>query len=206
MRTQNVLWILILVGLAWGAHLWWRAGHWGIVNAPPRPGPIIALGDSLTAGNGAPEGGAWPEVLARRLGRPVINRGVAGDTVGDAAERLERDVLSRDPAIVIVLLGGNDMLRQLDLDRSLERLEQMVRRIQAGGSMVVVVGLKGLSPVGGVGGRYKDLARRTGGLYVPDILDDIFGRSGRMADTIHPNGQGHAIMAERIAEALEPFL
>jgi lysophospholipase L1-like esterase len=72
--------------------------------------------------------------------------------------------------------------------------------------MVVLAGLKGLSPIGGAGGRYKDLARKTGCVYVPDILDGIFGKPGLMSDSIHPNAQGYALVGERIAKALEPYV
>ncbi len=177
-----------------------------LVNAPPPAGPIVAFGDSLTAGAGAGRNEAYPEVLARLIGRPVINRGVGGDTIESAAGRVERDVLAEGPGVVIVLLGGNDILRRLDLDRSFDELERVVRRIQASGAMVVLVGLRPFSPVGGVGGRYSALARRTGCVYVDDILDGIFANPRMMADQIHPNAAGYALMAERIAEALRPHL
>ena len=63
------------------------------------------------------------------------------------------DVLSRHPSIVIVLLGGNDMLRRLDLDESFKLLEADVQRLQRDGAMVVLVGIRDLPLMGdGMGG------------------------------------------------------
>ncbi len=83
-----------------------------ITNFPPRNGPIIAFGDSLTAGVGASMGQSFPSQLARRADVSIVNAGISGDTTRDALERLERDVLERDPSVVIVWLGGNDILQR----------------------------------------------------------------------------------------------
>jgi acyl-CoA thioesterase I len=177
-----------------------------VVNAPPRPGPIVALGDSLTQGVGAPSNQSYPDQLAAMLGRPVINAGVGGDTVAQAAERVDRDVLTCRPAIVIVLLGGNDLLHQDGLDQAFAALEQVIRRIQGQGAMVVLVGISDLMLAGGLEGRYKKVAEQTGALYVPNILGGIFTRRSLMSDQVHPNAQGYRRMAQKIAKALAPYL
>jgi len=176
-----------------------------VVNAPPRPGPIVALGDSLTAGEGAAPGQAYPDQLARMIGRPVINCGQSGNTVAEAAQRLDPDVLPQHPAVAIVLLGGNDLLRQLDLNQSFATLATIVRRLQDQGAMVVLVGLK-TTPWGGVGARYEALARASGCVYIPNILGGVMLHSRLMADQIHPNGDGYRLVAQRVAAALKPYL
>ena len=194
---------LVLVG----AGAWWgfnRSPH--VRNAPPAVGPIVALGDSLTFGIGAGAEQGYVDRLQKLLRRPIINSGVPADTIADGARRLEADVLAHRPTIVIVCLGGNDLIQRLDPDRSFKTLADVVRRIQDRGAMVVLVGLRGLSPIGGVGARYKRLARETESLYVPDILNGILGRRDLMADQIHPNADGYRIMADRIAKALAPYV
>lgn len=201
--------IYLCVALGAGAVWYFFFQSVPIINAPPKAGPIVAFGDSLTAGNGASAGQAYPDQLAGLIGRPVLNCGVSGNTVEEAEGRLAQDVLAQNPGIVIVLLGGNDMLQQLDLDQSFTRLEGMIRRIQGQGgqgAMVILVGLNGLSPIGGMGGRYKSLARRTGCVYVPNILGGIFANRPLMSDEIHPNDKGYRIMAERLATVLRPYL
>jgi acyl-CoA thioesterase-1 len=204
MRSPVFRWLLLLIAAGAVAYHFWPAT--AIVNARPHAGPIVAFGDSLTSGVGAPQGQAWPDVAAGLIGKPILNRGVAGNTIGDAAARLGSDVLAEKPSIVIVLLGGNDLLRQMDLDQSFAELERMVRMMQDDGALVVLVGLESIIPLQGVGRRYQRIAEATGAVYVPDILDDIFANGTRMADTIHPNADGHRIMAERIAKALKPYL
>lgn len=203
-HTKLLLILILIVGV--GVYFWWRQRPWPVVNTPPPAGPIIAFGDSLTAGVGAPEGADYPTRLSELIGRPVINRGVSRDTIGDAFMRLENDVLSEDPGIVIVLLGGNDYLQGNNLDEAFGTLDQMVAQIHSHGSMVLLVGVEGPLFMGGGGKRYRELARRRGTAYVPDILDGILGNRTLMSDQIHPNAAGYRMMAERIAEALRPYL
>jgi acyl-CoA thioesterase I len=86
-----------------------------IRNAPHGGGPIVCFGDSLTRGHGAEPEESYPAVLARLLGRDVLNRGRDGETSESALERLDEDVLSLSPSTVIITLGGNDMLRRLPI-------------------------------------------------------------------------------------------
>jgi lysophospholipase L1-like esterase len=204
-HMKRVFWALLLAVAAFAA--WWT---WGrppsLVNAPPPPGPIVAFGDSLTAGEGVSPDAAYPARLAAIVGRPVINAGRPGDTVEQAAARLDADVLAKRPAMAIVLLGGNDYLQRKSLDEAFARLEDIVHRIQASGAMVVLVGIEGFIPFDGIEGRYKALARRTGALFVPNVLDGILGDPKRMSDQVHPNAAGYQLMAERVAQAIRPWL
>jgi lysophospholipase L1-like esterase len=201
-RSTIILLLLLLAGGGW----WWTHRAAPLVNFPPPAGPIVAFGDSLTAGVGADAGKTYPDELSRLIGRPVVNAGVPGNTIADAAARLRRDVLARKPGVVIVLLGGNDLLRRTDLDDAFAALERMIRDIQSTGAMVVLVGLQGLSPIGGVAGRYKALAQGTGCPFVPDVLDGIFLNPKLMSDRVHPNAEGYRIVARRIANAVVPRL
>jgi lysophospholipase L1-like esterase len=93
-----------------------------LVVARPAPAPtVVALGDSITDGNGATPGAhaRWPDALAERLaerGVAVLNAGISGnrllrDGMGRAGlERLGRDVLAQGGVrAVVVLLGTNDI-------------------------------------------------------------------------------------------------
>ena len=81
-------------------------------NFPPATGPVIAFGDSLTAGVGATSGQDYVSELERLADITIINEGISGNTTLDALGRLERDVLSQNPSTVIVWLGGNDILNR----------------------------------------------------------------------------------------------
>jgi lysophospholipase L1-like esterase len=193
------------------AGYWFFSGpsvnSWKIVNNPPlAAGPVVAFGDSLTAGFGSGGPGRdYPAVLSGLIGREVINLGVNGDTVSRAYGRIEKlEALS--PSVVLLLLGGNDLLRRANLDESFALLGEMIRRIQSGGALVVLLGIDGLPLAAPLGKRYLETARTTGALLVPDILKDILGKGSLMADGIHPNGEGYRIMAERVAKTLKPYL
>ncbi len=209
MKKKTILAVCALAGVL--AAIWLGHRHaartWPITNATPSGSVILAFGDSLTAGQGAPPGEGYPEQLARRIGREVLNQGVNGNTTADALARLERDVIAHDPRIVIVLLGGNDILRKIPREQTFRNLEAIITRIQARGALVILVGMKG-SALLGVDYRkdYEDLARRTGCPLVPNIQQGVFGSPDLMADQIHPNARGYAKFAERIAATLEHYL
>lgn len=184
------------------------AGLWLRENRPPRAARptaganVIAFGDSLVNGRGATAGHDFVSVLSRRTGLPILNAGRSGDTTGTALERLERDVLARNPRIVIVLLGGNDFLRRVPRDETFRNLEAIVTRVRSRGAAVVLVGISVGLITDEYGDQYDALARRSSAGFVPDILDGVIGRPDRMSDPIHPNDRGHAIIADR----LEPVL
>jgi acyl-CoA thioesterase-1 len=145
-------------------------------------------------------------LLEARTGVPIVNAGRRGDTTADALARLERDVLSRDPRVVIVLLGGNDFLRRVPRDRTFAQLSLIVERIRARGAAVILAAVRLGLVVDGYGDGYDEIARRTTSVLVPDVLDGILGRADMTVDQIHPNDRGHALVADRLEPALRALL
>jgi len=180
----------------------------GCRRAPPNldsPGTaIVCLGDSITAGVGASAGHGYAEVLAERLGREVINDGVPGDTAADGLARLPQ-VLAQDPWLVIVELGGNDILRQVPIEQTEEALDAIVRQLLAARALPVLVAV-----AGPFGGRHGDLYARLGKRYrvpvVQDALRQILFDPSLKADEVHPNDLGHARLAEAVAEVVAPLV
>ena len=84
-----------------------------ITNVPSSGANVIAFGDSLIQGPGVPANSTFPAQLSRRLGVPILNKGLSGDTTATALARLDRDVLSQNPKVVVVLVGGNDILQRI---------------------------------------------------------------------------------------------
>ena len=121
-------------------------GAWYFIDIPPpvvdfpRDGQnIIAFGDSLVVGHGASPGNDFVSILSDRLDHPIINAGRNGDTTQSGLERLQVEVLSQDPRIVILLLGGNDALRRMPMDQTFSRLADMIDQIHQTGAAVVPV-------------------------------------------------------------------
>ena len=163
---------------------------------------IICFGDSLTFGTGASEGKDYPSHLSTMIGWPVINAGVPGDTTAAALQRLERDVLSRAPDVVLITLGGNDLKNGIAKDIAFKNLKRIVEAIQNQGARVIIGGLKFPLRDRGFGRAYEELADQTGAILIPNILDGIMGQRKLMSDPIHPNDNGYKMMAERFYEAM----
>ena len=167
---------------------------------------IICFGDSLTYGTGAPRNKSYPAQLSDMIGQPVINAGVPGDTTTRALERLEEDVLSQSPRIVLITLGGNDLKNGVRKDVAFRNLKTIIEAIQAEGGLVILGGVKFIILDKGYGEMYKKLTKETDIILVPNVLKGLIGKDKYMNDPIHPNGQGYTIMAERFYEAMKPYL
>jgi acyl-CoA hydrolase len=107
--------------------------------AVPRGAPVLALGDSLTAGTGADASQAYPSELARLTGWTVVNAGVPGDTSAQALARLPALLAEIRPALVILGIGGNDLLRRLPEPDLRENIRRMVSLCTTGEVQVLLL-------------------------------------------------------------------
>jgi acyl-CoA thioesterase I len=163
-------------------------------------GPIIAFGDSLIYGTGS-SGGGFVKLLEQRLGKPIENLGVPGDTTADGIERLD-EAIERRPSVVILLLGGNDYLRQVPRDETFANLATIIERLQAENIAVLLIGVRGGLIRDLFAEQFQDLADRYRTAYVHDVLDDTLGVSEYMADQVHPNDTGYGVIADRVYPVL----
>jgi acyl-CoA thioesterase-1 len=167
---------------------------------------VVFLGDSITRGYGLREEEAFPSLVAAALGIPHVNAGVSGDTTAAALARIEKDVLPHRPRITLVELGGNDYLRRVPPEQTMQNMDAIVRTLTAEGSMVVLlhvaVGVMSDPYLQG----YRAIAQRHGALLVPDIMRGILSDPGLKLDPIHPNARGQRLIAERVAAVMRPLL
>lgn len=166
---------------------------------------IICFGNSITEGIGGTSGNDYPNLLSEKLGIPVINAGLAGDTTKSALKRLKAEVLNKDPKIVIIELGGNDFLGGVETETTDKNLDQIVKEIQAQGAMVVILGIKTL-PFDKYSHIYKKIAKERRAYLMPDILKGIITKRQLMNDRIHPNDAGYQIIADRVSKVIKPLL
>lgn len=195
MRTKSVLAFIIVLALSTGVFMMLGNRDVPITNYPSSKTGIVAFGDSLFAGVGATPGNSLPEQIGRLIEEPIINLGVSGDTTADGLARID-EVLSREPKIVLISLGGNDIIRNVPKEAFYTNLEQIISRLQAEGAIVVLLGVRG--PLKNYNAEYEQLSKDYGTGLVPDILDGLVGRTQYMHDTIHPNDIGYAIIANRV--------
>ena len=166
---------------------------------------VVAFGDSITAGVGTTGDNDYVSRLADRTGVAIINASRSGDTTASALARIDSAVLARDADIVIVFLGGNDLLQGVPVQQRITNITSIVQQIRADGAAVILVGV-GSGVIDPFEGALAGIASQTSSAFVPAILDGIFGVSSLMADLIHPNNAGHAIIADRIEPALRAAL
>jgi acyl-CoA thioesterase I len=163
---------------------------------------VLCFGDSLTAGTGAEADESYPARLETILGCRVVNEGVPGDTVSGGTRRLPAALAQHRPQLVVLCLGGNDLLRAAEEDVVEEELAAMVRRCKAAGADVVLFAV----PTPGIVLRpaklYRRVARAEGVPLEEDAITEILSNHSLRADPIHPNAAGYAILAERIAAVI----
>lgn len=177
---------------------------------------IVAFGDSLTAGLGVAPQDAYPAQLQRRLDAlgyryHIVNAGVSGDTTAGGVRRVSW-ILSANPYMVILELGGNDGLRGLGIEQTRANLEAIIVRLKQAGVLTVLAGMK-LPPNYGTDyttrfeSMYRDLAARHNLPLIPFLLDGVGGdRRLNQPDGIHPTGEGYRIVTDNVLRTLEPLL
>lgn len=179
---------------------------------------IVAFGDSLTAGYGLRPEEAWPARLEAKLRQEgwsavVQNAGLSGETTTGGLRRIEW-ILRECPDLLIVALGANDGLRGLPLERTEENLLDIIEKGRTRCPAVKVV-LAGMLVPPNLGPEYtrqfRDLfprvAWRAKATLIPFLLEGVAGRPElNLPDGIHPNPEGHRIIAETVWKVLQPLL
>lgn len=169
----------------------------------PEDAVILAFGDSLTRGNGSSGGSEYPAQLQLLTGRKVINGGVPGEVSGQGLERLPALLEETHPQLMVLVHGGNDLLRRLP-DGALEaNLRAMIRLAREKGVQVVMLGVPQPALLFMSGAEiYPRVAREEGVPIDPVSLAGILADEQYKSDPIHPNDAGYRRMAEAVVELL----
>ena len=195
-----VVGVIVLMGLFY----FLRGGKTSIKNFPNSRRTVVAFGDSLTAGYGAPAGTSYPDVLATKINRPVVNLGVSGELAVQAPARVQ-DVLDERPYMVLIEFGANDFMRQQSRAAAVAAVAQIVDAVQDYGAIAVIVDTGGHG-MGEYTKAYKKLAREKGALFVPGIMKGIFYKPSLKSDQVHPNAAGYAKVAEKVHKVIKNYL
>ncbi len=179
---------------------------------------IIVLGDSLTKGHGVAIEDAFPTVLEnmfREKGIPVrvMNEGVSGATTSGGLVRLQAAVNELDvpPDMIIIALGANDGLRARPVEKMRSNLEGMIQYAKEQNARVVLAGMRlpysyDKSYRARFEAVFPDLAQEHDLVLIPFLLEGVAGhRSLNLPDHIHPNEEGHKILARTVFHYIEPL-
>ena len=164
---------------------------------------ILALGDSLFAGYGLGPGQSYPAHLesalkARGLSVRIVNAGVSGDTTADGLARLDfvLNGIGQKPALAIISLGGNDMLRAVPPAETRRNLSDLLGKLRAAQVPVLLLGLLAAPNLGqdytaSFNPIYPALAKQYGAKLVPFWLQPLQGHPELVqGDHIHPTLRG----------------
>lgn len=163
---------------------------------------ILAFGDSLTYGKGAPQQ-SYPSQLQALIQRTVINAGISGEPSAEGLRRLPSLLEKHRPKLVIICHGGNDIIRKMSKEQLRSNLIQMIRLSKEKGAQVLLVGVPNFGLIGfSTEELYEEVAEQEEVFYEGDILSEIENKRALKSDRIHPNAKGYGLMAEAFAEVL----
>ena len=179
---------------------------------------ILFFGNSLTAGYGIKPEDAFPGIIQKRLDSlvlpyKVINAGLSGETTASGVNRIEW-VLREPVAIMILELGGNDGLRGIDPEESKKNLQKIVDLTQTRYPDISII-IAGMEAPPNMGQEYvtafrsifPELSQINDLPLIPFLLEGVGGELElNQQDGIHPNEQGHKIVAINVWAVLKEVI
>lgn len=163
---------------------------------------VLAFGDSLTFGTGARAEDSYPAVLAQLISRNVVRAGIPGEQTAGGLARLPAVLDEHRPKLVIVCLGGNDMLRKQPQSAIEANLREILKTIRSRGIDMMLVGVPAPGLITSAPEFYAKLAQEFGIPYEGKIVTSVLYSPELKSDPIHPNADGYRKMAEAIAKLL----
>ena len=189
-----------------------------VLAAPSLPaGPVIVFfGDSLTIGYGVEPEQAYPAVVQAMIDAAgddaqVVNAGLSGETTAAGLRRIDW-ILSRPIDIFVLALGGNDGLRGIPVDETKRNLDGILRKVTTRypEAQLIVAGMESPPNMGetfadAFRAVFPEVAEKWKALLIPFLLEGVGGeKSFNLPDGIHPNPEGHQLVAENVWAVLEP--
>lgn len=192
-----VVWLCLLVILL--------AGCGARQPALPHLGPddvVLAFGDSLTYGTGVDAAQSYPAQLGQIIGRKVVAAGVPGEVTAQGVARLPGVLDAAQPKLLLLCLGGNDLLHKVDAASIAANLRTMVHEARQRGIAVVLIGVPEPRLFGGVPEFYANIAKAEGVPYEGRVLKTVLFDNTKKSDPIHPNAAGYRMIADALAGVL----
>lgn len=172
---------------------------------------IMAFGDSLTYGYGG-NSKTYPDTLAQLSNYEVVNYGVNGNTTSDGLRRIQESLEKEKPKLVILSLGGNDVLRSVPKQVIKDNLKKMVSIIKQHNAQVVLLAEPAPNALSLFQGRptgledalvYEEIAKEENLLNIKNVYSTLLSENEYRSDPIHLNGKGYEKAGEMIFNELK---
>jgi len=165
---------------------------------------ILAFGDSLTYGTGTDKNSSYPAILEKLTQHKVINKGVTGEISSEGLKRLTKLLDQYKPSLLILIHGGNDILRKIPHEQTTANLRKMIALAKQRHINVVMLGVPSFSLFLLKSAEfYQQIAAEAAIPINLEILPDILSSSALKSDQVHPNAKGYQMMAEAIYKLLQ---
>ena len=193
-----VLSLLVLQSLAM---VWVEASYWWAPRIPPgTAGTLFVVGDSISMG-ADPPGKNWPELLGELAGLKARNYSFGGARVESALSNAAR--IDQDHALVILEIGGNDLLGGTPIPRFREDLERLLTLVCVSNRPVAMIELPLPPSYNRFGMVQRALAKAHGVTLIPKrYFAKVITTPGATVDGLHLSNTGHALLAQALAELI----
>ena len=170
---------------------------------------VLAIGDSLTFGYGAPPDASWPVKLGEITGWQIENAGVNGDTSAGALQRLPSLLAAGSYDAILIGIGGNDMLRGVSASATRDNLVELITQARAHTPYVAVLATPAPDAMRAAVGSlsdapfYEEVAKSQQALLVANVYSSVLSDSSLRSDRIHANARGYEKVAQLLADQLK---
>jgi acyl-CoA thioesterase I len=209
---KKIIFLLLIVVTA--IAMAWSGGDDVVKQAAiPQGAIVLVLGDSLSYGTGANLGAKtgedYPALLAKSTGWNIINAGIPGDTTEGGLQRLPALLEAHQPKLLIVELGGNDLLRQAPQTEIVHNLKTILSMAKTQGIASVLVAIPEISPLKAAVGNlsdhplYENIAKETNTPLIADVFSDVLSDRDLKSDQIHANALGYRVISDKLYVKLQ---
>ncbi len=168
----------------------------------PLDAKILAFGDSLTAGKGVAIENSYPSVLAELTYLEVINAGISGETTSQGVKRFESMINQHQPDLLILIEGGNDILRNQNLAKAKQNLANMIEYAQTQSIQIILIGVPQKKLFSSSAPFYQELADEYQLVFDGDIIASLMRTPSAKSDAVHFNEKGYRMLAQRLYELM----
>jgi len=156
----------------------------------------------LTFGVGSKDGNTYPKQLSGLSGYKVINSGISGETTSQGLKRFQAVLDEFSPELVILLEGGNDILRNQSSALTKSNLAKMIEIAKQDNIPLILIGVPEKKLFSDSAPLYSELAEKYDLVFTDDLLSDLLKTSKYKSDPIHLNSAGYRELAEGIYQLM----